>query len=291
MALNLLVTWGGRIKTLISAWPGWAGMCLACFAWPVSATTPRVVTLAPHLAELVCEAAGCDKLVAVTAYSDFPAPVKKLPQLGDVHSLNLEALIALRPSHVLLWQGGTPPAQQQQLARLRLPVHAIAIERMTEVPAALEQIGSLLGTPKRARAAAARYRSRLAALQAQQRAQVGARLRVFYQIETAPAYSINRQSPISDLISLCGGLNVFAGLPTLAAPVSVEAVLASRPQVVVHSPQDATAVQAYWARFASPAQAAPTLLPLDSNLLARAGPRMVQGAEQLCTALNALRRP
>jgi ABC-type hemin transport system substrate-binding protein len=249
-----------------------------------------LVTLAPHLAELVCAAAGCDTLVAVGAYSDYPPEVKALPVIGDVAQVNLEALMALAPTQVLAWDGGTPAAQLAKLRALHLPVTALRIAHIEDVPQALETVGALLGTGARAKAAAEDFRRRLAAVST--RAAAGrAPLRVLYQIETAPVYSVNRDSPISEAITRCGGVNVFADLPTLAAPVTDEAVLAAQPQVVVHAPADTAAVAAYWARFAKAARVQPRRIAIDPDLLARAGPRLVQGLEQLCAALDALPTP
>lgn len=265
-------------------------LCCAACGRPAPSAAPasaRVVTLAPHLAELVCAAAGCGVLVAVTAYSDFPPEIKALPQVGDVAQLNLEAVLALRPTQVIAWDGGTPAAQLDRLKTVKLPVTVLRIERLDEVADALVQLGQVLGTAERAEAAARDYRQRLSALRASHAG--AAPLRVLYQIETAPVYSINRASPISEAITLCGGVNVFAELPTLAAPVTDEAVLAARPQLVIHGPDDTAAVAAYWARFAQAARSQPRLAAIDPDLLARAGPRLVQGVEQLCAAVDAAR--
>ena len=260
---------------------------LACASVSSARAADRVVTLAPHLAELVCAAAGCGVLVAVTAYSDYPPEIKKLPDVGDVAQLNLEALLALQPTQVIAWSGGTPAAQLARLRTVKVPVTTLRIAHLDDVATALEQLGNLLDTPARAAEAAADYRARLAVLRA--RYAKAKPVRVLYQIETAPVYSINRDSPISEAISLCGGINVFASLPTLAAPVTDESVLAARPQVVIHGPADVAAVTSYWARFAKAARVQPRLAAIDPDLLARAGPRLVQGVEQLCAALEAAR--
>ncbi len=228
--------------------------------------------------------------MAVGAYSDYPPEVKTRPVVGDVAQLNVEALLALRPTHIVAWQGGTPSAQLAKLQAMQLPLTTLRIEHIADVPLALENLGRVLGTPEKARAAADDYRQRLAAVAARQSVDQDIKpLRVLYQIETAPVYSVNRHSPISEAITLCGGLNVFSALPTLAAPVTDEAVLAAHPAVVIHAPADAAAVHAYWARFAKAARVQPHFIAIDPDLLARAGPRMVQGVEQLCAAMDALR--
>ena len=114
---------------------------------------------------------------------------------------------------------------------------------------------------------------------------------MFYQIETDPAYTVNVQSPISQVISLCGGINPFASLPTLAAPVSVEAILATAPEVVLHSEHDGRAMHRYWARFpSSTVTRYGTLYGVDANLVTRAGPRLAEGAEVVCGVLDEARK-
>lgn len=275
-------------KTARAPWHRLLLALMTCAVCSAATAAERVVTLAPHLAELVCAAGGCNALVAVTAYSDYPPQIQKLPKVGDVAQLNLEAVLALRPTRIIAWNGGTPAAQMARLQALKLPVTSLRIERLDDVATALIELGTVLGTPAVAEAAAARYRGELQALRL--RHADAPPVRVLYQIETAPAYSINRASPISEAIALCGGINVFADLPTLAAPVSDEAVLAARPQVVVHGPGDAVAVRSYWARFAKAARVQPRLVAIHPDLLARAGPRLAEGAQQLCVALDAARK-
>lgn len=272
-----------RLKILAAAWLA-AG--LACAA----AAAPRVVTLAPHLAELVCAAGACEDLVGVSAWSDFPATLDQLPRIGDAQSVNLEAVVALRPSLVLAWDGGTPPETVARLRGLGLRVERLRVRDLDDVAAALETLGVWLGTESLARRAAADYLARLAHLRA--RWQGAAPVRVVYQIETAPAYSVNRDSPISRALAVCGGVNVFADLPTLAAPVSAEAMLAAQPEAVFYGAEEnAQAMRAYWARLAAtPAARAGNLFAVQADRLARATPRLLDGIAQACADLDLARK-
>jgi len=259
---------------------------LALLAAARSLAAERVVTLSPHLAELACAAGGCDKLVGVVAWSDFPERVKRLPQVGDAFAVNVEQVVSLRPDLVLAWDGGTPRETMERLRGLKLRVETLAIRSVAEVDAGLRQVGAWLGTSAVADRAAREYSARLARLRA---AHAGdAVLRVFYQIETNPPYSVNRDSPISQAIELCGGRNVFADLPTLAAPVNREAVLARDPQAVIYTRQDdVAAIREYWRRGPGVAATrAGALFAIDGNLLDRATPRLLDGVEQLCAALS-----
>ncbi|MDB5973260.1 MAG: cobalamin-binding protein [Nevskia sp.] len=249
----------------------------------------RVVTLAPHLTELVCAVGACGRLVGVSAYSDYPAQVKDLPQVSDAATVNLEAVLGLKPDLVLAWDGGTAPETVARLRGLGLRVEPLRVRGLEDVAAALEETGALLGSVDAAHQAAQAYRARLAQLRARWRG--AAPIRTVYQIETAPAYTINRDSPISEAMALCGGVNVFADLPRLAAPVSAEAMLAARPEAVLYGGEEnAQAIRDYWARLAgAPAARTGNLYAVDANLLARATPRLLDGVEQVCTILDQAR--
>lgn len=246
----------------------------------------RVITLSPHLAELVCAAGGCDKLVGVVAWSDFPEAVKQLPHVGDAYAVNAEQVLALQPDLVLAWDGGTPREIVERLRSLKVRVEEVGIRRLDEVPDALRVIGNWLGTGRVAESVARAYRQRLLALRRQHAKD--APVRVLYQIETSPPYSVNRDSPISEVIGLCGGVNLFADLPTLAAPVDREAILARDPQAILYTRQDNVgAIVEFWKRMpAVSAIRARALYVLDGNLLDRATPRLLDGAEQVCAALS-----
>ncbi len=260
---------------------------------PAHAAAPgpaqRIATLAPHLAELVCAAGGCERLVAVSRHSNYPASVTRLPQLGDAWSVNLEAVLAQRPDLVIAWADGTPPDRVARLQKLGLRVVWLRANTLDSVAAALETVGGWLGTAEVAGKAADDYRQRLAALRAEHRQQPP--IRAVYQIETAPAYTINGISPISEMMALCGGVNVFAGLPTLSAVIGQEAMLAAAPDVVLYgSEENAAAIHAYWARMGTtPAARAGNLYAIDPDLLGRASPRMLDGVVAVCAAFDQAR--
>lgn len=250
----------------------------------------RIVTLAPNLAELVCAVKACRQLVGVSAYTDAPAEAAKLPQVGSAFSVNLEAVLALQPTRVLAWGGGTPAATISRLRELGLSVEVVSIGDLDDIAGALESLGADLGHATDGEAAADDYRLRLAALRA--RYQDRPRLRVFYQIESAPAYTVNGDSPITAALDLCGADNVFSSLPALSSVVSPEAVLAVDPDAVVYAQdEDRRGMAAYWQKLASARAAdASRQVAVDANTLTRQSPRVLDGIAQLCEGLDRVRR-
>jgi len=264
-----------------------AALLLALGASIEATAAERIVTLAPHLAELVCAAGACDELVGVSARSDYPVEVQKKPQIGDASALNLEAILALNPTLILAWDGGTPVDRSARLRRLGLRVENISTQHLDDIAGALLQIGRWTGHQTSAENAATTFRAGLEALRHAR--QPGARPRVVFQIETAPAYTVNRDSPISEMITLCGGDNVFAALPKLAQPIGAEAMLAQQPDIVLYGDdENAELIARYWQRL--PTRRPPRLQALAADTITRATPRALDGARAICAALTDSRK-
>lgn len=266
-----------------AAWS--AGLLLVCCS--VSAAGERLVTLAPHLAELVCAAGACEQLVAVSAYTDYPPEAAARPTIGDAYQVSLEAVLGHRPTRVLVWEGGTPPERAERLRALGMRVEPIAIAHLDDIPRALRQLGRSVGDPVVAEAAAVSFETRLAALR--NRYRDVPRLRAFYQIDTQPVFTVSGRSPISEALRVCGAENVFADLGSIAATVSVESLIATRIDVVIHGEREQEAIAGFWSRLPLREGRPPVQIAIDADRLARASPRLLDVLEPLCAALDALR--
>lgn len=270
-----------------------AVLCLACLLSPqtvLADTAPRLLALSPHLAELACAAGACEQLVARVEYTDYPPSLRELPTIGNAFALSPEAVAAASPDRVLAWQGGTPIDVVERLRAIGLTVDWIEIRGLDGIADAIERIGELAGTPGPATAAASAFRSELARLRETHADR--APVRVLYQIELQPMYTVSRRSPIHDAIEACGGINVFAELPAVAASVSGEAAVAAMPEVIVHAEQDdGERIRQWWARFQSvPAVAGGHIFAVDADRLSRATPRMLGGTRELCERMERVRR-
>lgn len=245
-----------------------------------------IVTLAPHLAELVHTAGAGDYLVGVSAYSDYPADVRTLPQVGDAFLVDQERLAVLAPDLVLAWASGTPAATVDELRRQGYRVEVLRTQGLADVAAALRRIGRLMGTGETADAAADRFEHRLRRL----RQAGGERIRVFYQIAARPLYTVNGGHYVSELIELCGGRNVFADIGDLAAIVAEEAVLARDPEMFLaggRSAEDAASAFSIWQRWDGlAANRYGNFFVVDPNLLGRATTRLAEAGRRICDHID-----
>lgn len=255
----------------------------------LDAPAQRLVTLSPHLAELVYAAGAGDRLVATVEFSDFPEAALQLPRVGDAFRLDLEAIVAQRPDLVIAWGSGNPAAAQAQLRRLGLRLWSLEIRTPEGIGAALRDIGVAAGTPGPAGAAADAFDTRLAELA--RRHAGAAALDYFYQVDAHPLFTINGEHLISQGLALCGGRNVFAGEPGLAFQVGHEAVLGADPDALfapsADGRPDPLAHWREWPSLAAVRNDALFLLPADA--VSRATPRWLDALERACAQLNGLR--
>lgn len=251
----------------------------------------RVVTLAPHATELVYAAGAGERIVGASDYSDYPAAARSIPRIGSNRQIDIERLLALRPDLLVVWQGGNAERQLEPLRRLGVPVYQSEPKSLDDIADEIERLGRLTGTEASAQPAAVALRTRLGALA--ERARGKPPVSVFYQVSDQPLYTLNGRQIVSDAIRLCGGVNVFADLAALAPTVSIEAVLQKNPEVIVRGGRDGEEAPglAMWKR--TPALLAVqrgNLYTVSSDLMTRAGPRMVDGAEALCGLLEQARQ-
>ena len=250
----------------------------------------RIISLAPHITELLFSAGAGERIVGVVDYSDYPPAAKGLTRIGSYNAVDMERILALQPDLVIGWASGNPPALLEQLRSLGLTVFLSEPRTLDDVASNLERFGQLAGTQATAQAAADAFRHRLQALRGQYSAREP--VSVFYQIWFQPLMTINGEHLISKVIALCGGRNVFAELPALVPKLDIEAVLAADPQAIVagvRKPGDA-AWQKDWQRWPQlRAVKGRHLISVPADLLQRHTLRILDGAELLCGELDHLR--
>jgi iron complex transport system substrate-binding protein len=259
----------------------------------------RVVSLAPNITELLFSAGAGDRVVGVSEFSDYPEAAKALPRVGGAGRggpgggggprVDLERILALRPDLVVAWSSGNSRSDLQRLRALGVTVFETEPRRLVDIPRLVRDLGRLAGSPAPAGAAADRFDERVDVLR--RRYAGRAPVRVFFQVEQRPLMTLNGEHLVSDVLDLCGGRNIYAALPTLVATVSLEDVLARRPDVVLVSAAiaDVDDVVARW-RSMDQLSAGTHVHAVPPDLLVRSTLRVADGAELVCGLLDTVRK-
>jgi len=251
----------------------------------------RIVSLAPHVTEILFAAGAGEKIAGAVEHSDYPLEARQLDRVGNYASFDLEAIIALEPDLVVGWDSGNQEAQLDQLQLLGVPVFRSEIRELDDIPANVERLGRLAGTHTRAQEAALTLRGSIDALERQYRDSQP--VRVFYQIWHQPPMTVGGNHLISRVIELCGGTNVFGNLAELAPTVNEEAVLSADPQAIIASGSGGKQPEwlASWQQWPTLSAASTnSLFIIPPELIQRPSPRLLKGAQMMCDQLEHARQ-
>lgn len=249
----------------------------------------RVVTLAPSLTELVYAAGAGDKLVAVSAFSDYPPEAKQLPVVASSSGIAWESLLVQKPDLVLAWKGGTRQADIAKLNSLNIPVFALDVSRLADIPRALRAIGHMVGRVDAAERAAATFEREL------QRLEEGSRekkpLRVFVEISSRPLLTVNGRHVLSEALARCGGVNSFADAPQLTPEPNREELLKRAPDVVLYGRGNGSTTREEANAIYRGLRAAREnrIYGIEADHAFRPGPRLLLAVAEICKTLDRAR--
>jgi iron complex transport system substrate-binding protein len=269
-------------------------LCLACSAQAlqitddrgVTVTLPaspqRIVTLLPSLTETVCELGQCHRIIGVDRYSNFPAQVRKLPQVGGGIDPNIEAVVALKPDVVLM---ATSSRGVQRLESLGLKVLAMEPRSTADAQRVMGKLGQLLEVPDAQRIW--RHIDAGVVAAAQSLPPSARRLRVYYEVSVG-GYAAGPTSFIGENMARLGVQNIVT--PDLGPypRVNPEYVVRANPDIIMIGQRNVAgmAQRPGWAGMrAMREQRVCVFTPEESDVLVRPGPRMAEGARLLARCI------
>jgi len=253
----------------------------------LSQPAARIVSLAPHITEQLFAIGAGEKIVGAVEYSDYPEQAQAIPRVGGYSRLDLERILALEPDLVVGWQSGNDARAIERLQGLGVTLYLSEPRRLPDIADGMARLGVLAGVAEQAEQQASAFRERLDALRRQNSDRKPVTL--FYQIWNRPLMTVSSRHLINDVIALCGGRNIFAELDALTPTVSVEAVLAADPEVIIASGMGAERPEWLdeWKRWSQlRAVRNGRLFVIDPNIIQRATPRLLLGAERMCRFLR-----
>lgn len=251
----------------------------------------RIISLAPHLTELLFAVGAGASVVGVVQYSDYPEAAQRLPVIGSSSAVDFEAILRAKPDLIVAWKSGNPAPIVERLGKFNIPLYLSEPRQLDDVASNMERIGILAGTLATAQSAVRDYRTELQSLR--NGTPKMAPLKVFYQIWDRPLITINGEHMISALLTLCGGTNVFTALPLVAPQISLEAVFAADPDVIIASGSDGSVDHGLkqWERWPSlRAVRDHRVFFVEPDWVQRPTPRILLGARRICELLEGARR-
>lgn len=242
----------------------------------------RIVSLLPSLTETVCELGQCHRLVGVDRYSNYPASVRRLPQLGGGLDPQIESVVALRPDVVLM---STSSRAAARLEALGLKVVALETKSAADAKRVLGTLGQLLSVPDAERVWRAIEAGVGAA--AQSLPPRSRPLRVYYEV-SAGGYAAGPSSFIGELMGRMGVSNIVT--PDLGPfpRINPEYVVRANPDLIMIGAHHASNLSARpgWPQMRAVRDNRVCIFNRDeSDVLVRPGPRMAEAARLMARCI------
>jgi iron complex transport system substrate-binding protein len=247
----------------------------------------RIVSLAPNLTEIVYAVGAGDRLVGNTDYCDYPPEAKRVAKVGDTIHPSIERIIALKPQVVLVSTASQLEVFTKQLDQQGIAVYITNPSSLEQIFSTIVAFGEMFGAPEKAARVAGDLRKRSDAIVT---ALAGVTpVRVFYQVEGEPLYTIGREAYLTDVVKRAGGVSVTADVPEAFPRYSDEAALSAKPEAII-LPSGGSMGTAN-SSVANPLRNSPAVLnnrvhKINHDLLSRPGPRLIDGLEALAHALH-----
>jgi iron complex transport system substrate-binding protein len=248
----------------------------------------RIVSLMPSLTEDLFAIGAGDRVVGVSAFSDYPPQARRLPIVASFASIDAERIVALHPDVVVAI--GAQQNLARDLSRAGIPLALFRDDSLDDIYADLRGVGTLTGRTAEADALVARLRARTAQLTAN-RAHHARPPSVFVVLGTAPIFTVGRGSYISSLITLAGARNAADDVRAPYARYSAEALVARQPDALIVDPDVRLADvehQAPWSALRAVREHRVYTLP-DAAIIERPGPRYNEGLAWLIATFATLR--
>jgi len=241
-----------------------------------SNTSIRLITLSPHLAELVDSAGAIDYLTGVVSYSDYPEQVKSIEQVGDAFKIDYEKILILNPTHILTWKDGTSVAIINKLKSLNFNIIETEINKLADIPKTIKMISEITNTQDFAAINISLFNKTIKNIKQSKFTNNSIFIETYHQ----PLYTVSGNHWMTEAVEICGYDNVFNDLSQLSAPVTLEAVITKNPQTILTIADQQDLQWMAWEKL--DAVINKQIITIHPDHFSRPSMRLLKGIKKLC---------
>ena len=249
----------------------------------------RIVSLAPNITEILFSLGLDEEIVGVSIHCNFPEKAKSKVRVGSYISLDFEKVTSLKPDLIIATGVGNTRDMVDRLGKLGFQTYVIYPKNFDDILKSIAHIGQVVNREKEARMIIEGMRKR--SQRVIELTKGLPRPKVFIQIGDAPVVTVGKGSFADDLIRLAGGENIAKKEKEVYPRFGMEEILKRSPEVIVISSMnpkgDYQKILQEWTRWKTiPAVKNGRIHLIDSDLLDRPSPRIIDGLEELARVLH-----
>lgn len=202
----------------------------------------RVVSLNPTATEVIFAIGAQSRLVGRSRWDEYPDDVQSIVPLGDGIKPNVEAVLGVRPTLVILYATAENRAAAEALRRAGVRVIALRVDHIAQFMQLCTRLGVALNAADRAQVVADSVQRTLDRVRDAMRGVTP--VPVVWPLWQSPVMVVGAGSYLDELLEIAGGRNVFHDMSAPSPPVSIEEIAKRDPAVVIASRQSAAALRA-----------------------------------------------
>jgi len=250
----------------------------------------RIISLSPNTTEILFHIGAGKKIVGADEYSNYPKQANDILRVNNHAAANYELILSLKPDVVIAWQSGNGEKIISRIRELGIPVFVVETGSLQDIPHLYRRLGQLSGYAKQSDIQATIFSERLEYLRATY--SKNEKVRLFYQVWNEPLMTLNGDHMVTDMIELCGGVNIFSDADALVPYVNIESILAANPQIIISGGNSKNDLldSGFWRKWAGiSAVKNQHLYAIPPDLLQRHSGRILEGTRLMCEYIDLVR--
>lgn len=259
----------------------------------IAKTPKRIVSLGPSATEIIF-ALGAEKaLVARTDFCNYPLEATQISSLGgfDGKFFSIEKIISYKPDFVYgfaVMHDYLIPI----LEKYKIPIYLSNATTIEQIVQEISDMGKILDKEERAQEVTTDITNRITTVQNRVRTTIKdlnlEKRKVYWEVWNSPYMSCGKQSYINSLISLAGGVNIFAEIEQAYPVVSEESIIMANPDIILFPDDSGLSLEALsnrknWKSLNALKNLNAFSVPAD--VFSRSGPRVAEAVEILAQRL------
>jgi iron complex transport system substrate-binding protein len=193
----------------------------------------RIISLAPHLTEIIYALNAENYLIAVTDYCNYPDEATTKEKIGGFLDPNIEKMVTLKPTHLF----GMPSHQKlnEELEKFGLTITMMTNETIRDVLNSIGMIGEMIEHQEQANKLINRINDTLDSLQDNNKKDfipgvliIGREKGTLQNITVAGS-----DTYLDELWRIVGGENRYSDLTSRYGTINLESLLMRNPEVII----------------------------------------------------------
>ncbi|MBS3919379.1 MAG: cobalamin-binding protein [Deltaproteobacteria bacterium] len=249
----------------------------------------RIVSLAPSITEILFALDINEEIVGITSFCDYPKAALSKPKIGGFVNPSIEKIVSLKPDLVIGIGEGNRRETIYRLGNLGLSVYCVNPKGFDGVMRTIQNIGEIVGRQDESEKIIRNMFGKMERIVTLTKPLP--RPLVFFQVGYDPIVTVGRGTLGDDLIRLAGGRSISENESMNYPLYSIETIISKAPEIIISSSmgrkRNYLNLVKKWQNWKTiPAVKRKAIYVVNSNLVDRPTPRIIEGLEAMVRMIN-----